>query len=134
MLTATVAAHIILGPARLETVDHGQVCFALIVAAFCGALAAHQFYSPRLTAWIPAAVVLLALVGYLWGAADPSAPMLPYPDETGAWQRYNRLSGIPPNSLAHASPAEFVMAGLVGGLSGLWFSRRLHASRQEQDG
>lgn len=103
-----------------SAIERGQVYFAVGIAFMLGAMAGTQLWSRGAAGWYALSVVILAILGYFFGYASPKPTSLTY---------YSALATTPPNAMFRVLPIEYLSVGVIGALSGCWFSRRIHAGR-----
>ncbi len=104
-------------------VNPGQVCFAIGVGFWLGALAAGQFARPALSVWACLAVPVVALIGFVAAAANPEL--------SGALGWANEIVIIAPNALAKGLPVNYLAVGPAAALLGVWTGQRLQRARAE---
>jgi hypothetical protein len=104
-------------------VHAGQVCFAIGLGFWLGAMAANQFCRPALSLWYCLAVPVVALTGHLEIWASPGMP-----ERLAA---YSDIITIIPNGLAKGLPLEYLALGPAAAILGLWTSQRVHRTREE---
>jgi len=101
----------------------GQVCFAIGLGFWLGALAANQFCRPALSLWYCLAVPVVALTGHLGAWADPDLP--------AHLARYADIVTIVPKGLARGLPIDYLTVGPAAAILGIWTSHRVHRAREE---
>ncbi len=121
-LVAAVLIRIVSGRPEAPVVQV-QVCFAIGVGFWAGALVAAQFCQTALRIWpclaVPVVVLLGALSGWMW-------PGLP--DALGA---YREVVIIAPNALSRGLPIEYLAVGPAAAVLGIWTSQRMQRAREE---
>jgi hypothetical protein len=91
-----------------RTIDHGQVCFAVFTAFYCGVWASKRLYPARTALWSLLAVPILLVAGYAWVMAGAASPAASVPN-------------IPDSDFLRALPLTFVSVGALGVLTGHWW-------------
>ncbi len=104
-------------------VKAGQVCFAVGLGFWLGAIAANQFCRPALGVWCCLVVPLVALVGHCGVWLNPSLPE--------ALRQYTDIVTMAPNGLARGLPIDYLSIGPAAAVLGVWTSRRIHRARSE---
>jgi len=109
---------------RLDGPVHaGQVCFAIGLGFWLGAIAASQFCRPAFSAWCCLAVPVVALVGHLGVWMGPELP--------AQLARYNDIVTMVPNGLARGLPVAYLAVGPAAAVLGTWTGQRVHRVREE---
>jgi hypothetical protein len=93
-----------------------QALASVGIAAFLGALAAHQFVPARPSLWFWIGPLAVGLLGYLGTYFNP-----------GGWSIGEARGMFAP--LARAQPLDYASFGPAGAIMGYWVSRRWHRGR-----
>ncbi len=130
LLTTAVTAVVAMVIIRLTSghtdgpVHAGQVCFAIGVGFWLGALVAGQFSHPALGIWVCLAVPVVALIGHGFAGLRP--------DLSGPMGRlYNEVVIIAPNALAKGLPINYLTFGPAAAILGVWTAQRVQRARAE---
>ena len=109
-VVAVLVFSVLVSGSMPRTVRHGQSCFAVFVAFYCGVRVAKAIGSgARTPLSFLAAVPLAACLAYGWAMVQPA--------DTG---RYAHLDHIPASVFLRALPLTFVSVGVVGVLVAYW--------------
>lgn len=125
VVTAVVAMMVIrLASGHTDApVNPGQVCFAIFLGFWLGALVSSQFARPALGVWPCLAVPVVAAAGHLLAMARP--------DLSGPLVRYSEIAIIAPNALARGLPVDYLALGPAAAVLGTWTAQRFLRAREE---
>jgi hypothetical protein len=104
-------------------VHAGQVCFAVGLGFWLGAMAANQICRPALSVWYCLPVPLVALIGHLGSWVSPDLP--------AELVRYTDIVTMVPNGLARGLPVDYLAIGPAAAILGIWTGHRVHRAREE---
>lgn len=121
-VVAMVAIRMVCGRSD-SPVNASQVCFAIFVGFWLGALVSGQFARPALGLWVCLAVPVVAVTGHALAAANP--------DLSGLLLRYSEIAIIAPNALARGLPVDYLAVGPAAAILGNWTAQRFLRAREE---
>lgn len=90
-----------------RSIQHGQVCFVVAAAVGLGTYFAHRMAPVRSALWSILAVVLIALMGYVWAAVRPAVAGLP--------------PSIPSSHFMRVLPIQYISIGTAAALAMFWY-------------
>ncbi|MHC4698927.1 MAG: hypothetical protein ACYTFA_19535, partial [Planctomycetota bacterium] len=89
-----------------RAIAHGQACFVVAAAVSIACYTAHRLAPVRSSLWSILAVMMIAVIGYLWSSVRPAMQGLP--------------PTIPSSDFLRVLPIQYISVGTVAALAMFW--------------